>query len=208
MIPLNLTDSEFQSLQSIGDKVGDLTVMQTLEFHGNLKLVKDAVAAERERSKLVSRGGRRIQRVACIPPDTFNKLSKIAYGQGIVALQNLLASFTFPIQLAGCRFVAPPPGKGRVAEGDTIVLNMDTLVDGKDVTVTALDSNDVVLSDPAPQTVQGDVDGLARVEMIVPVGYGQNKIKFRIAKEIVALNEFGTHAAVSDGSEVHNVTVT
>lgn len=212
MIPLNLTDSEYQSLQSIGDKVGDLTAIQALNVHGGLKVIKDVTAAQRDRAKLAANGGRVEPIKGCLSPDVYFKLSSIALSKDIEILLILLSLHVaklgdIPIRFLPCRRVGPPKRKA-VAKGDTVSFTMDTLVKDKDVTVTAMDANDVDLADPLPQTVQGDIDGNAYVEMIVPSGYAGSKIKFRIDKDVIALDEFGTHAAVTDDSEVHTLTVT
>ena len=116
-----------------------------------------------------------------------------------------------PVALLPCRFVGPPKRRA-VAKRATIPFDMDTLVPGKDVTVTALDSNDAVLADPAPKTVTADSEGLAGVKMLIPADYaGGNKIKFKIDKDVMAVDEFAAGepaTAINDDSEIHVLTVT
>jgi len=209
MQPLHLKAAEHKSISDLTEDINGLSVLSAINYHADLKLLIDDVASQRDRAKLVTNGGRAPQKTVCIPPDAYNKIFDVAFtAPEIKALQDLLTpSGFFPIVLQPCRFTASV--RKAAAKGSTISINMDTLVPGNDVTVTAMDNSDADLADPAPKTVTADpTDGTARVEMLIPAGYSDPKIKFRVDKEVVDINEFATHAAVTNDKEVHIVKVT
>lgn len=216
MQTLYLTNQEKVALDAITDDIKGLKVVEALSYHGDLILTDDGVAAEKGRVRLTANGGRDSVLTVCISPDVYFLLSNVAFTKDITILKKLLGlgvsvGDQLPVALRPCRFVGPPKRRA-VAKGDTIPFDMDTLVPGKDVTVTALDSNDVVLDDPAPETVTADSEGLAGVKMLIPADYaGGNKIKFKIDKDVMAVDEFATGepaTAINDDSEIHELTVT
>ena len=88
---------------------------------------------------------------------------------------------------------------------------MDTLAPTKDVTVTAVNGSGADMATPAPQTLAADADGKAYVSMLIPAGYGDNKISFRIDKDVVLVDEFGSGnpaTLITAPAEIHEVTVT
>ena len=219
MEAIYFNEADHASMKGIQLKVGDLNVLPAILYHANLNILSSSVESARQSARLTENGGRDPRKKACVFPTTFRRLFEIANTINPLndAFLHLLQEFVVPhenhaipgVFLQPCKFVAVP--RRSVKKGDIVPFKMDSLVVGNDVTVTAMDANDVDLPDPAPQTKQADDNGDAYIEMIVPAGYAGNKMKFRIDKDVVKKDEFGAgkpDVAIDSASEVHSVTVT
>jgi len=214
MQPLYLTSSDFTAITAITEKLDGLSIVEILNYHADSKFINDTIAAERERRKLAINGGRHEQRVICIPDNVWFFLARHSYLLGNVVLQNLLGlgpdAAGVPVQIKPCR--ASTNLRKSVAKGDIVDIPMDSLVEGKDVVITAYGPDGVTaLADPAPQTVSGasiGSDGLAHIQMTIPSGYSDNKIVIGMFKNFLSQDEFGTHAAYTNDEERHTIAVT
>ena len=215
---IRLFDEESQALQGllqIGESTpefGAITIIETFEGFG-LFLETDNVGAAEERKDLPGRGGRSEPIEVDLSIIVYKRLLDRAFESNILPLLALLGENPFydkpfPVVLTPNK-LACPKDKLPKAKGDIWSKNMDTLIPGKDVVVTAVDNNDADMTTPAPKTVTADADGLAYVDMLIPSGYSGSYISFRIDHVLFAKDELeaGVPLAEIKHTEIHKIIV-